>query len=62
MDDLWTALALLLVIEGSLYALFPGPMRRVIAEALTLPEGRLRMAGLCAAVVGVGIVWALRGA
>ncbi|MGQ9368461.1 DUF2065 domain-containing protein [Azospirillum sp. A39] len=61
MNDLWTALALVLVVEGVLYALFPGPMRRLIAEALTLPEGRLRMAGLLAAVVGVGLVWMVRG-
>ncbi|WP_029007264.1 DUF2065 domain-containing protein [Azospirillum halopraeferens] len=62
MDELWTALALILVIEGALYALFPGTMRRVIAEALILPEGSLRLGGLCAAAAGVAIVWLLRGA
>ena len=62
MTDLFTALALVLVIEGALYALFPTTMRRVIAEALTLPENQMRAAGLTAAVIGVGLVWLLRGA
>lgn len=60
MDDLLTALALVLVIEGSLYALFPGAMRRVIVEALAVPEGHMRLVGLAAAVAGVGAVWMLR--
>lgn len=62
MTDFLTALALVLVIEGALYALFPNAMRRVIAEALALPENRMRAAGLVAAVAGVGLVWLLRGA
>jgi len=62
MQDFLTALALLLVIEGVLYALFPGGMRRMIAQALVIPETQLRAAGLAAAVVGVGLVWLLRAA
>lgn len=60
MTDFFTALALVLVIEGLLYAMFPATMRRVIAEALALPENQLRVAGLTAAVIGVGLVWLLR--
>ncbi|WP_448208738.1 DUF2065 domain-containing protein [Azospirillum sp. sgz302134] len=62
MTDFLTALALMLVIEGALYALFPNAMRRVIVEALALPENQLRAAGLLAAVAGVGFVWLLRAA
>lgn len=62
MTDLFTALALVLVIEGALYALFPNAMRRVIAEALALPENHMRAAGLVAALAGVGLVWLLRAA
>lgn len=62
MTDLLTALALVLVIEGALYALFPNAMRRVIAEALALPDNHMRTAGLVAAMAGVGLVWLLRGA
>lgn len=61
MDDFLTALALVLVIEGALYALFPAAMRRMIVQALALPEGTLRAAGVAAAVSGVAVVWLLRG-
>lgn len=62
MTDFLTALALVLVIEGVLYALFPSAMRRLIVEALTMPENRLRAVGLVTAMAGVGFVWLLRGA
>lgn len=65
MTDLTTALvtavALMLVIEGSLYALFPDLMRRVLAMAPGLPIGQLRLAGVLAVGLGVGIVWVVRG-
>ncbi|OYD83437.1 DUF2065 domain-containing protein [Azospirillum brasilense] len=62
MTDFLTALALVLVIEGVLYALFPSAMRRLIVEALAMPENRLRAVGLVTALAGVGFVWLLRGA
>ncbi len=61
MTDFLTALALLLVIEGALYALFPGAMRRAVERVLSVPEGQLRTVGLVAATLGVGAVWLLRG-
>ncbi|MDP6304668.1 MAG: DUF2065 domain-containing protein [Alphaproteobacteria bacterium] len=61
MQDLFTALALILVIEGALYALFPEGMKRVIAVALDIPAVTLRRAGLVSAMVGVVLVWLLRG-
>ncbi|MDP7123191.1 MAG: DUF2065 domain-containing protein, partial [Alphaproteobacteria bacterium] len=45
MKDLFTALALILVIEGALYALFPEGMKRVITVALDIPAVTLRRAG-----------------
>ena len=60
MRDLWTALALVLVIEGALYALFPEGMKRVATRALLVPPQALRLAGLAAACIGVILVWALR--
>jgi len=60
MTDLWTALALVLVIEGALYALFPDGMRRAAARALLVPPQALRLAGLTAACVGVALVWLIR--
>ncbi len=61
MDDFLTALALVLVIEGGLYALFPQGMRRMMAQMQEIPESRLRTMGLIGAVIGVVGVWLLRG-
>ena len=60
MRDLVTGLALVLVIEGILYALFPDGMKRVAARAMVVPPQVLRAAGLLAASFGVVIVWLLR--
>jgi uncharacterized protein len=60
MRDLWTSLALVLVIEGCLYALFPEGMKRAAARAIELSPQVLRMAGLLAACGGVALVWLLR--
>ena len=61
MTDFLTALALVLVIEGLFYALFPEAMRRAIAAAMELDGATLRMAGLAAAVIGLLCVWLIRG-
>ncbi len=60
-DELLIALALVLVIEGTLYALFPDAMKRMMAAVAEQPGSALRSAGLAAATIGVGIVWLLRG-
>ena len=61
MDDFLTALALVLVIEGGLYALFPEGMRRMMIQMQEVPESRLRMIGAIGALAGVIAVWLLRG-
>jgi uncharacterized protein YjeT (DUF2065 family) len=58
--DLLTALALVLVLEGLCYALAPDGMRRVMALALSLPAGQLRLYGLAAMATGVAAVWLIR--
>lgn len=60
MEDFIAATGLVLVIEGVLYALFPAGMQRMMARALEIPPAVLRNGGLAAAVVGLGIVWAVR--
>ncbi|HWK48219.1 MAG TPA: DUF2065 domain-containing protein [Stellaceae bacterium] len=60
MQDLATALALAMVIEGVLYALFPEPMRRALATVLKQPAGALRLGGLGAVCLGFAWVWLLR--
>ncbi len=60
MHDLVTALALVLVIEGCLYAVFPEAMKRAAAQATALPPHMLRTVGLAAACIGVALVWLVR--
>jgi len=60
-SDLWTALALVLVIEGLVYAAFPGPMKRAVAMVLAMPNGALRASGLIGAAIGILLVWLIRG-
>jgi len=61
MKDFLTALGLVLVIEGSLYALMPEVMKRMMAQFQTVPAGLLRAAGLGATAAGVVVVWWIRG-
>ncbi|NQV47661.1 MAG: DUF2065 domain-containing protein [Rhodospirillaceae bacterium] len=61
MTDLIAALGLALVLEGAAYALFPDAMRRMMAQVLEMPGSNVRMAGLAAAVLGVGVIWLVRG-
>lgn len=60
-SDIVTALALVLVIEGLIYALFPEAMQRMMARLMSIAPASLRSAGLASAVAGVGIVWLIRG-
>jgi len=59
--DLIVALGLVLVIEGLLYALFPGGIRRLVAEIPKLSDSMLRTFGVAALCSGVFIVWMMRG-
>lgn len=61
MTDLLTALGLVMVIEGALYALFPGFMRRAAKAALEMPESQMRLAALGTAGAGLVVVWLVRG-
>jgi uncharacterized protein len=58
--DLFTAVALVFVIEGILYSLFPEGMKRMVAQVTVLPPSALRITGLIAAVIGVAAVWLIR--
>ena len=61
MIDLATAVALVLVLEGLLWALSPGAMKRAVSMALALADEQLRFGGLIAVAVGVVLVWLVRG-
>jgi hypothetical protein len=60
LKDFMTALALAAAIEGMLYSVVPGAMQRMNAQVALLPQPALRIAGLAAAILGVGAVWAIR--
>ena len=61
MRDLLTALALMLVFEGVLLALFSDRLHRIAERLAPLPSSLLRAVGLGAATVGVFAVWLIRG-
>ena len=62
MTQLAVGIALVLVIEGVLYALFPDAMKRTLAFAVRQPPVVLRWGGVAAAAVGVLLVWVIRQA
>lgn len=55
-----TALALVLVIEGAAYALFPDGIKRMMAAMQGMPVSTLRSFGLAAMLTGLIIVWLMR--
>lgn len=61
MQTLFEAIALVLVLEGLLYAAFPFSMLKMLEQMRDLPPSTLRAAGLIAAIIGVGLLYVLRG-
>jgi len=61
MSDFFTALGLAIALEGILYALFPDGMKRMMMQILALPSQNIRSAGITAALIGVTLVWLIRG-
>ncbi|WP_321332878.1 DUF2065 domain-containing protein [Breoghania sp.] len=61
MNDFITALGLVFVIEGILYALLPGALKRMMSQVQDAPDQMLRLGGLAALGLGVFVVWLVRG-
>ncbi len=59
METLAAAIALILLIEGALYALFPTGMKRMLGEVMRMPESMIRNAGMIAAALGLAILYML---
>jgi len=53
MDDLWIALGLVMLLEGSFYALFPNQMIEMMRKLPEIPPASLRAMG----IAGVGLGW-----
>jgi uncharacterized protein YjeT (DUF2065 family) len=61
MNELIVAIGLVLVIEGLLFAAFPRAAKRLAASAIESPETSLRVAGIASAVLGIILIWIMRG-
>ena len=61
MTDFVVAIGLVFVIEGLIFAAFPGLARRAVTVITETPEPVLRTVGLGTAFVGVVFVWLMRG-
>lgn len=57
MSELVTAIGLVLVIEGLIYAVAPGRLKSMAELASRIPDDMLRNAGIVAVAAGVFVVW-----
>jgi uncharacterized protein YjeT (DUF2065 family) len=55
----WTALGLVLVLEGLFPFVSPGGWRRTFLRLLQLQDGQLRFFGLCSVLLGLLLLWLL---
>ena len=60
MADFLAALDLVFVIEGLIFAAFPGQGKKALLSVLETPDGMLRVIGIGSAVVGLLLVWLVR--
>jgi uncharacterized protein YjeT (DUF2065 family) len=58
-ETFWSAIALVLVIEGLLPFLSPAGWRRAFTQLLQLRDGQLRFFGLCSILLGLALLWLL---
>ena len=61
MSSLAVAFGLVLVIEGTLWALAPRFGRKLLEATADMPETSLRLAGTLAVAVGVLLIWVVHG-
>jgi len=61
MSDFIVALGLFFAFEGIVLAAFPTGAKRMMTTVLDTPDGPLRIAGIVSALVGLLIVWLVRG-
>jgi uncharacterized protein len=61
MTDFLAALGLVFVIEGLVFAAFPQAARRAVVTVAQTPDEALRVVGLLSAVLGLVVVWLVRG-
>ena len=59
--DLLTGIALVLVIEGLVYALAPSLVERLLQTLRAMPDETVRLLGVVTVLAGVAMLWALHG-
>jgi uncharacterized protein len=59
--DFITALGLAFAIEGLLFLAFPEPVRRMMVSVANSPNAQLRLAGFISAIIGIIVIWLVRG-
>ena len=60
MEDLLTALGLLLFIEGFFFAIFPTRIKNMLKAIEKIPETKLRSIGFFFLTLGFSIVWYIK--
>ncbi len=61
MLDFLVAVGLVFVIEGIVFAVLPGMTKRAMSHVLETPDSVMRTVGIVSAVIGVLLVWLVRG-
>lgn len=61
MWDFIVAIGLVLALEGLLFAAFPGAAKQAMANVLESPDTVLRTVGIASAVIGILVIWLVRG-
>jgi len=61
MADFIVALGLVFVIEGIIFAASPAAAKRAMLHVLETGDAPLRIVGIASAILGVILVWVVRG-
>jgi len=61
MSDLVVALGLVFALEGLVLAAFPRAAKQAMINVLDTPEATLRVIGVASALLGLVLVWLIRG-
>jgi uncharacterized protein YjeT (DUF2065 family) len=61
MSDFIVALGLVFVIEGLVFCAFPAMCKRAMDSVQKTPDPALRTVGIASAIIGIVLIWAIRG-
>src|SRR5581483_3383357 len=61
MTDFLVALGLVFVLEGLVFAAFPDMAKRAMESVTHVPDQMLRVVGIASALIGLLLVWIIRG-